>query len=90
MPVIGYLGGYTVTAQSDRFVTAFRKGLSEAGFVEGQNVAMEYRWIEDQNDRLPALVGDLVGRRVNVIAAVTSTAAALAAQGSNTDHSCCF
>jgi putative ABC transport system substrate-binding protein len=59
MPVIGFLRS-TLAADSTQFVTAFRKGLKEAGFVEGQNVAIEYRWAENQLDRLPALVADLV------------------------------
>jgi putative ABC transport system substrate-binding protein len=65
MPVIGFVsGGYSV---SDSEVSAFRRGLSESGFVEGRNVAIEYRWVENQYDRLPALAADLVRRRVAVI-----------------------
>jgi len=79
MPVIGFLRS-TSASGSAHLVNAFRQGLKEAGFVEGQNVAIEYRWADDQNDRLPALAADLVRRRVAVIVGNTpSTQAAKAA-----------
>jgi putative tryptophan/tyrosine transport system substrate-binding protein len=81
MPVIGYLRS-TSRADAAHLVTAFRQGLKEAGFVEGQNVAVEYRSAEGRPDRLPALVADLVGRPVAVI--VGNTASALAAKAATT------
>jgi putative ABC transport system substrate-binding protein len=61
MPVIGYLGSASSGPNAPN-VAAFRRGLSETGFVEGQNLSIEYRWAEGQYDRLPALAADLVGR----------------------------
>jgi putative tryptophan/tyrosine transport system substrate-binding protein len=79
MPVIGYLDSKSKITSADLLET-FRAGLSEAGFVEGRNVAIEYRWAEDHLDRLPALAADLVRRRVAVIVANNaSTPAAKAA-----------
>jgi putative tryptophan/tyrosine transport system substrate-binding protein len=69
MPVIGFLGGSTLEANRE-LVEAFRRGLSETGYVEGRNVAIEYRWAEDHYDRLPALAAELVRRQVAVIATV--------------------
>jgi len=79
MPVIGYVG--TGSRESDAFrLPSFHQGLSESGYVEGRNVAIEYLWAEGQNDRLPALMADLVRRRVTVIAVPASTPGALAAK----------
>jgi putative ABC transport system substrate-binding protein len=82
MPVLGFLSGGTPRGYAF-LVAAFREGLKEAGYVEGQNVAIEYRWAEEHNDRLSSLSADLVGRRVTVIAA-TSAPAALAARAATT------
>jgi len=77
MPVIGYLS--SSFAVDEYFTVPFLQGLKETGYVEGQNVAVEYRWAEHQAERLPALAADLVRRRVAVIAA-GGTVAALAAK----------
>jgi putative ABC transport system substrate-binding protein len=80
MPVIGLLGSGS-SGPYALLVTAFHQGLSETGYVEGQNVAIEYRWAEGRYDRLPALAADLVGRKVDVIVASGGPPSALAAKG---------
>jgi putative tryptophan/tyrosine transport system substrate-binding protein len=78
-PVIGWLG-ISTPGPSAPSLAAFRQGLSETDYVEGQNVAIEYRWAEGRYDRLPALAADLVGRRVDVIVASSGDPAAHAAK----------
>jgi ABC-type uncharacterized transport system substrate-binding protein len=80
MPVIGYLG-IAAPGPFAPFVAAFRRGLNETSYVEGQNVLIEYRWAEGHYDRLPALAGDLVGRKVDLIATSGGASPALAAKG---------
>ena len=80
MPVVGYL---SATSRGGERVAAFRRGLQESSYVEGQNVAIEYRWADEEVDRLPAMAADLVKRHVTVIATGT-TPAALAAQAATT------
>jgi putative tryptophan/tyrosine transport system substrate-binding protein len=82
LPVVGFVNP-TTPQRFARPLSAFLKGLGETGYVEGRNVAIEYRWAEDRNDRLPEMVADLVRRPVSVIAA-TSTPAALAAKAATT------
>jgi len=77
--VIGFINGGSADA-SARFVTAFRQGLSQTGFVEGQNLGVEYHWLEGKYDQLPALMADLVRRRVALIATPASGPAARAAK----------
>jgi putative tryptophan/tyrosine transport system substrate-binding protein len=77
VPVIGFLHAASPDGNADR-IRAFRHGLKDAGFVEGENVVVEYRWGDNQNDRLPALAADLVRRRVAVIAAASNAAAFVA------------
>jgi putative ABC transport system substrate-binding protein len=82
LPVVGYLDPRSSDAPAD-LVRAFRQGLKETGFVEGENAAIEFRWAENQIDRLPALAADLVRRRVAVIVA-GATSAAFAAKAATT------
>jgi putative tryptophan/tyrosine transport system substrate-binding protein len=79
MPVVGFLFGGAADA-SARYAAAFRKGLSDTGNVEGQNVMVEYHWLDGQYDRAPTLMGDMARRRVAVIASLGATPLALAAK----------
>ncbi len=83
MPVIGLLDTGSIDSNT-RFVRPFRQGLAEAGYFEGQNVAIEYRWAEGRYDRLPQLAADLVQRKVSVIAIPSSTPASVAAKNATT------
>jgi len=79
VPVIGFISGRSPT-DSEALATAFRRGLADSGFVEGRNVAIEYRWAEYHNERLPALAADLVRLKVAVIASISGTPTVLAAK----------
>src|SRR4051812_2307878 len=80
VPVIGFLG-VASAVQSAAYIAAFHQGLSETGFVEGQNITTEYRWAEGSYDRLPELAAELVDQKVDVILATGGSAGAMAAKG---------
>ena len=82
MPVVGFLG--VTSSGTQPYLAAFRQGLSETGYVEGQNVVIEYRWTEDQYNRSPELAADLIGHHVNVIVTLFTTSGALAAKATTT------
>ena len=85
MPVIGYLSSYSSSdAFAQDFLAAFHQGLQQVGYVEGQNVAVEYRWAGNEYERLTALAAELVRRRVNVIATGSASLAVLAAKTATT------
>src|SRR5262245_1969700 len=83
LPVIGFLGTTSLENNVERLRT-FRQGLKETGHVEGENVAIEYRWADGQYDRLPALAGELVRRQVTVIASAEGPVSAFAAKAATT------
>ena len=83
MPVIGWLDANSAGFRAPH-MAAYRQGLSETGYVAGQNVVIEYRWAEGSYDRLPELAADLVGRKVDVVAAASVPAALAAKNGTST------
>src|SRR6516164_3349744 len=87
MPVVGVLSPATSEADANR-MNAIRQGLKDAGYIEGENVMIEYRSAENQLDRLPALAGDLVSRQVNVIVTIATPAAVAAKSATNAFQSC--
>jgi putative tryptophan/tyrosine transport system substrate-binding protein len=89
MPVIGFLHPASPDGNPER-IRAFREGLRETGFIEGENVAIEYRWAENQLDRLPTLADELVDRRVSVLVAPARPPGGIRGQGGNQDKPDCF
>jgi putative tryptophan/tyrosine transport system substrate-binding protein len=88
MPVIGFLGSDSPELYTDR-LRAFRRGLKDAGYIESENVAIEYRWANGYNDRLPALAAELVALRASVLVPST-TPCGTSAQGGHNINSDCF
>ena len=84
MPMIGFLGATSPDAANADYLRAFRRALKESGYVEGENVAIEYRWAETQLDRLPVLAAELVSRRIAVIVTVEGPPSAFAAKAATT------
>ena len=89
VPVIGFLHVGSADALS-HLVAAFRQGLKETGYVEGQNASIEFRWAEGHYDRLPALVADLVGQRVAILITGGGDGPAAISQSRNSDDTDCF
>jgi putative ABC transport system substrate-binding protein len=83
VPIVGFLSSLSA-GDAVRITAAFYRGLNEVGYIDGRNVALEYRWAEGQYERLPQMVAELVNRRVAVIAAISGTPAALAAKSATT------
>src|SRR5262245_8136276 len=83
MPVVGFLSSLSAN-DATRITAAFYQGLSEMGYVEGRNVALEFRWAEGRYERLPAMAAELVRREVAVIAAISGTPAGMAAKSATT------
>src|SRR5262245_49261894 len=83
MPVVGFLSSRS-TVESSHVVAAFREGLAENGYIEGQNLRIEYRWAEGQYDRLPGLASEMVGHKVIAIATAGNTPSAFAAKAATT------
>jgi putative ABC transport system substrate-binding protein len=89
MPEIGYLNASSRTINPE-FLLGFRRGLAETGYVEGQNITIEYRWADDQYSRLPSLADELVRRRVSLIAATGAPASAVAAKAATRQFQLCL